>query len=143
MPGRAQQVGTVLAAVVALNRRIAAEPRAPFDGVELGTNQLALLFLLAHHPAPVTPGAAADALGVTRGAVTQLVDGLRGAGLVDSVPHPGDGRSRILRLTDAAGRSVHAYESAIAGRLLPAFDALDDVALATLAELLGRVEARP
>ena len=101
MPERERLVGAVLTGVVALNRGVTAAGRTPFGGIELTTNQLGLLFLLAHSREPLTPGAAATALHITPGAVTQLVDPLRAAGLVETLPHPGDRRSRILRLTDA------------------------------------------
>ena len=143
MGAREQWVGDVLAEVVALGRSVAAERRTPFEGVELTSSQLSLLFLLAHSPEPVTPGAAASALGLTRGAVTQLVDGLRTLGLVESVPHPHDRRSRILRLTEAERRRVAHYEAGVVRRLMPQFDALSDGELHTLATLLGRVEPQP
>lgn len=142
MPDREQSVGEVLAGVVVLSRSIAADRRTPFDGVDLTASQLSLLFLLAHGQETVTPGAAASALGVTRGAVTQLVDGLRDAGLVESIPHPDDGRSRLLRLAPAERRRVAEYEREVVRRLMPTFEALSDDELHTLAELLGKVGAQ-
>lgn len=140
MSDRERSLGEVLAGVVALSRSVAAERRTPFDGVELTPNQLALLFLLARSRSAVTPGACASALGVTAGAITQLVDGLRAAGLIESVQNPDDRRSRLLRLTDAARESVRDYESGVVRRLLPQFAGLNDVELETLAELLGRIQ---
>lgn len=139
MGARERSVGDILAQVVGLSRRIAAERRTPFGGVELTSSQLSLLFLLAHSQDPVTPGAASSALGITRGAVTQLVDGLRAGGLVESVPNPDDRRSRILQLTAAERRRVSDYEAGVVRRLTPNFEALTDGELHTLAELLGRV----
>lgn len=139
MGARERSVGDILAQVVALSRSVAADRRTPFEGVELTSSQLSLLFLLAHSQGPVTPSAAASVLGVTRGAVTQLVDGLRAAGLVESVPNPRDHRSRILQLTGAERRRVADYEAGVVRRLMPGFDALDDADVHTLAGLLRRV----
>ena len=50
----------------------------------------------------MTPRQLADRVGLTSGAVTQLVDRLQRAGWVDRFPHPADGRQRLLGLsTDA------------------------------------------
>lgn len=139
MGERKESVGAVLAEVVALSRSIASERRTPFEGVELTSSQLSVLFLLARATEGVTPGEVASSLGLTRGAVTQLVDGLRAAALVESVPNPTDRRSRILRLTDVARTRVADFEQSMVRRLMPAFDALSDRELDRLAELLGKV----
>lgn len=139
MAARERSVADILAGVVALGRSIAAQRRTPFEGVELTSSQLSLLFLLTHSPKPVTPSAAASALGITRGAVTQLVDGLRAAGLVESVPNPQDRRSRMLQLSDVERGRVADYEAGVVRRLMPSFEALGDGELHTLAELLGKV----
>lgn len=143
MTARERLVGAVLTGVVALNRGVTAAGRTPFAGIELTPNQLGLLFLLAHSREPLTPGAAATALHITPGAVTQLVDPLRAAGLVETLPHPGDRRSRILRLTDAERRRVGDFEKDVARRMLPRFAALDETELQTLAGLLDRVRTTP
>lgn len=139
MRDRERAVGAVLAGVVALSRDIAAERRTPFAGADLTPTQLELLFVLAHSERAVTPGAAAVRLGITPGAVTQLVEGLRAAGLVESSPNPDDRRSRILHLTTAHRQSVAAFERSVVERLLPRFAPLGDAELRTLAELMARI----
>lgn len=143
MSERKPAIGAVLAGVVALSRSIAAEQRAPFEGLELTPNQLSVLFLLAHSTSAVTPGAAASTLGITPGAITQLLDGLRSAKLVESVPNPDDRRSRLLRLTPATRNHVREYERAVVDRLMPQFEHLSDGDVHTLAELLGRIKEHP
>ncbi len=140
MDDRSRAIGTVLGHVVALGRSIAAEQRAPLEGMGLTRNQGSLLFLLARTPGGLMPATAASKLGITRGAVTQLVEPLRTAGLVESAPHPEDGRSRLLRLTDAARERVADYEEGVVARLAPKFDALDEAGLAALADLLDRIK---
>ncbi|MGF2075820.1 MarR family winged helix-turn-helix transcriptional regulator, partial [Enterococcus casseliflavus] len=84
----------VIERAIALSRSLRAGRRTPFHGRVLTGSQLEALFHLAHDPQPVTPSTLAAALAVTPGAVTQLVDGLRSEGLVESAPHPDDARSR-------------------------------------------------
>jgi DNA-binding MarR family transcriptional regulator len=61
---------------------------------------------------PTTPAAVADGVGMDRSAVSRLLRELREFGLVEMVPDPEDGRSRIISLTpDAAAKlsQVRAY----------------------------------
>ncbi|MRG60728.1 MarR family transcriptional regulator [Agromyces sp. CFH 90414] len=136
---RSGHVAAVLEAVTLLGRAIAAERRTPFEGRSLTRSQMETLFLLAHDAAPVTPGRVAERLGLTAGAVTQLVDGLKHEGLVDTARHPEDARSRILRLTDGAARQVARFEADTVARLSPSFDRLRDDELVELARLLRAV----
>lgn len=66
------------------------------------------------HGADVSASAIADEMGMTRGAISKIVDRLAGRGLVERSPLPGDGRARILKLT------------AKGARLLPVLAALAD-----------------
>ena len=87
----------------------------------------------------VTPKHLAGGLGVTAGAITQLVDGLISQDLVESVAHPSDARSRVLRLTDSAQATVDRFEHAAVERMAHRFDGLDDKQLVALATLLATV----
>ncbi len=53
-----------------------------------------------------TPGEMAEALGMTRGAVSKIVDKLEGKGWVRSRGLPSDGRVQVLSLTRVGERSV-------------------------------------
>lgn len=140
---RTERVGAVLEHVAALARTFTEVKARPFGDVRLSRNQADTLFLLAHSRAPITPGRLADLLGITAGAVTQLVDHLREHGLVEQAPHPTDGRTRILTLTPEARRTVEEFEQAVIDHVSPRFDALDDASLDQLEELLRTVrEAR-
>jgi DNA-binding MarR family transcriptional regulator len=132
-------VGAVLEHVAALGRTFAEVKARPFGDVRLSRNQADALFLLAHSRAPVSPGRLADLLGITAGGVTQIVDHLREHGLVEQVPHPTDGRTRILTLTPTARRTVDEFERAVIDHVSPRFDALDDAALDQLEALLRTV----
>ena len=139
---REAHVGEVIERTIALGRSLRTGRRTPFHGRVLTGSQLEALFHLAHGPAPVTPTALAAALALTPGAVTQLVDGLRSEGLVETAPHPDDARSRVIRLAPDAARQVADFERDMVALALPAFDDLDDGELEALASLLRRVGRR-
>lgn len=99
---RSEKVAAILEHIAALGRTLADETSRPFGEVRLSRSQADALFLLAHAKDLVTPGRLAEHLGITAGAVTQLVDQLRGLALVEQSPHPTDGRTRVLTLTPEA-----------------------------------------
>lgn len=136
---RLRSVAAVLDAVTLLDRELRTLGQEPFEGRRLGRSQLAVLFLLARAPGPVAVSQLAGGLGITAGAVTQTIDGLRAAGLVSSTVNPADGRSRLLALTPAAAGEVAAFERRFAERMMPRFEALSDEELASLAQLLARL----
>ncbi|WP_232499608.1 MarR family winged helix-turn-helix transcriptional regulator [Agromyces humatus] len=129
----------MLESVTLLGQTIAAGPRVPFRGRDLTRTQMQALFTLAHDRQRVTPGRLATVLGVTAGAVTQLIDGLRGQGLVDTEPNPDDARSRVIRLTADAAGEVEQFERAAVERLLPRFASVSDDELIALARTLSRI----
>lgn len=108
----------------------------PFEGTSLTSTQREALFLIAHDPAPSTPGSLAASLAITPGAVTQLVDGLRREGLVEQTANPADARSRLLALTPDATERLAAFERAFTDTVAPRFDDLNDAELADLARLM-------
>ncbi|WP_430644775.1 MarR family winged helix-turn-helix transcriptional regulator [Agromyces sp. GXS1127] len=143
LAGRTAHVAAVLESATVLGRTIGAGHHVPLGDHDLTRSQLQALFTVAHDRRPVTPSRLVAVLGLTAGAVTQLVDRLRSAGLVETAPNPDDARSRIIRLTADAADEVDRFEHAIVERLLPRFDALDDHELHTLADLLERVTEEP
>lgn len=98
-----------------------------------------ILYVVAHHPGPVTPSRLAAVLGVTPGAVTQLVDALQADALLSREAHPNDARSCVLRLTPSARAEITASEQQVVADFAPRFAALTDRQLATLADLLRRL----
>lgn len=139
--GRDAAIGAVLDAIVSIGRELASARKSPFEPARVTATQMDALFVLAHSRSPVTPGLLATRLGVTPGAVTQLVDALRHEGLVEQVAHPHDARSRLLRLTAGAAAAVGRFEADVVAGLRPRFDALSEAELAQLVSLLARVEA--
>lgn len=78
-----------------------------------------------------TPTEVAGYLGLTSGAVTNLVDRTAAAGLVARAPNPHDRRGSILRLTTEGTAVVRGYRQRYA-TLLTAVDAAHDGDLVTL-----------
>lgn len=135
---RTDRIADVLTAVVGLSREVSTA-RPPFTGRRLSRGRVDLLYVLAHHPGPVTPGRMASVLGVTPGAVTQLADALEADGLLVREAHPDDARSRILRLTTSAETDIAAFEEQVVAGITPRFATLTDRQLASLADLLRRL----
>lgn len=136
---RDDAVGEVLFRLVALSRRLSSSRRHPFGDARLTGAQLDALLLLAHCDGAATAGALSAALGLTPGAVTQLVDSLVVTKLVERIADPVDARVRRVQLTDAARRQVSRFEDVTAREVMPWFAALDDDSVRDLARLLGGV----
>lgn len=119
-------------------RRLDSHRRFPFGDLELSRSQVEVLFLVAHAQTPMTPGGLAAALGVTPGAVTQLVAGLIASGLVEQERDPGDARRRVLVLSAGSRTRVAIFEQEVVRELAPRFAGLDEAELETLAGLLAR-----
>lgn len=136
---RSGYVAAVLESVTLLGRALAAERRVPFHGRSLTRTQMQTLYFLAHDRHFVTPKRLAATLGVTAGAVTQLVDGLREEHLVEIASNPQDARSRIIRLTAGAATEIGEFERGTVERLLPLFNALSEDELQNLAKALTTI----
>lgn len=139
MDTRGTYIAAVLERIALLSRSLTASRDAPLGTMSLSSSQYAALFFLAHSDGPVSPSGLARALAVTPGAVTQLVDGLTAAGLVQTSPHPTDARRRIIGLTRSARDEIVRYEEAAVERMRERFDPLPDEDLHHLAGLLKRV----
>ena len=138
-PDRAVRIAEVLESVTLLSSGITASRYVPFHGTTLTRTQLAALHRLAHARTPLSPSRLASALGVTRGAVTQLLEGLQVAQLVQLTANPGDARSRIVTLTVEAAAEVAAFEEGVVAGVQPLFADLGDDELDQLGRLLARV----
>lgn len=142
MDDRGAAIGRVLEGVVSAGRLLGDARRRPFASLTLTSSQLEALFLLSHATEPVTPSRLAGRLGVTAGAVTQLVDGLRRAGLVEQAPHPTDARSRVIRLSPSAREEVDLFEAGVVAEMRRHFAGLSEAELVRLGDLLSRVGDR-
>jgi DNA-binding MarR family transcriptional regulator len=103
-PGLPAAVTAVLERLIGLFRSL-----SPSDGLSL-TAAATLATLDRSGPCRLTALAAHE--GVTQPAMTQLVDRLQGAGLLDRVPDPADGRVVQVRIT-GEGRTLLARRRAV------------------------------
>ena len=140
-PARDEALRRVLEGVIAAGRLLGEARRRPFAAAALTSSQLEALFVVSHATAPVTPVALASRLGLTAGAITQLVDGLKRAGLVEQTPHPDYARSRVIRLSDSARREVDAFEAEVVADMRRHVSRLTDDELDQLGRLLSKVGA--
>ncbi|PXA67100.1 MarR family winged helix-turn-helix transcriptional regulator [Cryobacterium arcticum] len=140
---RAAHIALVLESVTLLSQMIASGPRVLFHGRDLTRTQMRALFVLAHDESPVTPGRLAKVLGITAGAITQLIDGLKDQKLVETVPNPNDARSRVIRLTANADDEVRRFERSTVERMMPRFAAVDDAGLTALSQTISRITKEP
>lgn len=137
---RLERIGQALEAFVVWARVLDSRRTFPFGEIRLTRAQWETLFFIAHAESPVRPSGLADVMGVTRGAVTQLVAGLLGAGLIDQGTDPRDARRRMLMLSGDTRVRVDGFERELATGLAPRFADLDDQELARLTELLRRTK---
>ena len=92
---------------------------------------------------PLRPGLLAERLRVAPRSVTEVVDALVEAGLVEREPDPSDRRASILRLTGAGEELVHEITTLRRAHTSTVFDeVLSAKEQATLADLLARLADR-
>ena len=88
------------------------------DVLEMGATDIRALFFISEIGESSTPKQIADALGLSTGATTSLVDRLVEAGTIERSAHPTDRRSVLLHLTLSGHRAVKTvrdlYQSALA-----------------------------
>lgn len=90
----------------------------------------------------ITPGALAETLGLTRGAVSKVIDKLEAKGWVASSTKPEDSRVRMLSLTSAGTDALPELRQIADRNDLAFFGVLQDDEQATLQRLLARLIER-
>ncbi|GAA1312526.1 MarR family winged helix-turn-helix transcriptional regulator [Brachybacterium tyrofermentans] len=89
--------------------------------MEMNTTDLsALRYVIAHEVGedPATPQALARNLGISGASTSKLLDRLTGSGHLERVPHPRDGRSRVVVATDHAHTQVRERLAGMHERML-------------------------
>lgn len=135
---RLDLVGRAVQSLVVWARNFDSHRSFPFGDLRLSRSQVEALFLIVHADQPMTPGLLAGRLGITPGAVTQLVAGLLSARVVEQRTDPADARRRVLVLAPQWQARVSRFEQDLVRDVAPRFDALSDDELRTLADLLAR-----
>lgn len=91
--------------------------------------------------APQAPSRVAQAMGMTRGAITKLADRLIAKALVARTASPDDGRAQTLALTQAGERLVPLLAALADANDAAFFDALDAMERAALERTLRKLAA--
>jgi DNA-binding MarR family transcriptional regulator len=92
-----------------------------------------------HERGQTAPGELADSLGLTRGAVSKIVDKLEAKGWVRTEAKEGDSRFRLLSLTRAGRRSLPVLAQIADHNDARYFDCLSAREKSTLRELLAKL----
>ena len=90
-------------------------------------------------PSPVSRFGAE--LGLPRSTITNLVDRLERAGMVERMPTSADGRVRLVRLADGGQRAVEDTDLFVRSQVAARLRALDPSEQTALAEVLERLIA--
>ena len=95
-----------------------------------------------HERGKAAPGELADSLGLTRGAVSKIVDKLDAKGWIQTEAKEGDSRFRLLSLTRAGRRSLPVLAEIADQNDARYFDCLSAREKGTLRELLAKLADR-
>ncbi len=88
----------------------------------------------------VSPHEIADHLAISTASTTKLLDRLAARGHIERLPHPRDGRARIVAITDSARQEVGRHFSQRMGRMRAAMESFDDDDLRAVVRFLGEME---
>lgn len=92
-----------------------------------------------HDRGQATPSELADALGLTRGAISKVIDKLEEKSWIQTDSNEGDGRSRLLALTREGRRSLPALAAVADSNDAHFFDCLNIEEKRTLRQILSKV----
>lgn len=131
----------VLSRVSRLSRQLDLARRAAFAEHDLEAWSFDVLSALrrAGHPHQLTPGRLVASTLVTSGTMTNRVDRLVAAGLVERHPDPGDRRGVLVRLTPAGASRVDAAMADLLVRERQLLAGLDAPQQEALADVLRRI----
>lgn len=133
---RAESLARVIERMAIVTREVNARGAYPFKALGLRRAAMNLLFALARSDG-ARVAELAERLGITSGAVTQTVDGLRELGLVTSEVSADDRRGRTISLTAEARREIDGFEQQYIEAVAPAFDALSTADVLELDRILS------
>lgn len=133
----------VLSRVTRLARHLDRARGQAFDAHGLETWAFDVLAALRRsgEPYELSPGRLLQQTLVTSGTMTNRIDRLVSAGLVERHPDPRDGRSVIVRLTDTGRRKVDAALTDLLEHEREILAGLDDAQRGALADLLRTLVA--
>lgn len=115
---------------------------AHFGSYRLSMGKFTVLMLLEHCGSQeMTPSDCAERLGVTRGTITGLLDGLERENLVKRAPHSGDRRMLAIQITQKGQQLLNEMLPEHYRRTSALMSHLTEAERQTLIELLAKVRA--
>jgi DNA-binding MarR family transcriptional regulator len=135
---RVAQLHGILRSMSTVTRLFEARGEYPFKTRALGRRQMDVLFFVSQTE-HATVGQLADALRVTSGAVSQILESLQQTGVVLVEVDPADRRNRLVRMTPTAADEVHRFQNDYVNTLLPQFAGLSTPELCELNRLLTKI----
>lgn len=103
----------LLCTIVRMGRLVESKQDRLLDTVELSVTKMLALQHLQRTDEPLSLGDLAERLQFVKSNVTQLVDNLEAARLVQRVPHVSDRRCKVLALTDEGRQQAAAALEAV------------------------------
>lgn len=113
----------------------------PFGSHVLRKQQILILLYIFQCKTTVSVKSLAEYLGVTPGAVTQLVDGLVDKKLVERQENTDDRRIVNIKLTPSTGAKFNLFKENFIKSSSQSFSGFSDDELILLTNLLGRIKA--
>ena len=135
---RAQYIEQILHNFYEVKRSISCADKRINNEAGLGTAQRQLLMRIRENPR-VTTGEIAERVGISRSAVTQLVDSLVAQDLVQRVADENDRRVVRLTLTKKSQKQSAEFDQQIVNSFIEHFAALTDEELAEYARLMDKI----
>jgi DNA-binding MarR family transcriptional regulator len=119
---------------------------SPWLRMSLSRGQLRILVLLST-ATPMSPGSVADALGVPKANVTEIIERLVEQGLVKREPNPQDRRSHNLTITKKGKAEVEQLREWSTRRIEKVFERIPEAKLellaASLEDMLNAAQSMP
>lgn len=130
--------------LINLGRGITGTVTAHFSKIDLTEARFTLVMMIYRIEWQfgfATPSQLAQHSGIGKAAMTQMLDGLAGAGWIDRNPHPDDRRKLTIRLTPASKRRLERFLPEHFGRMGRLTSELSAADLESLNALMDKLEA--
>ena len=135
---RSEIVGNLFQDFSIIKRAITDESQLFIEQFDISMSQIPILiFLLLHGQKSMTD--IASRLNISRGAATQLIDGLIGNGYVDKQKSDDDGRISFVAVNDKGREVIKKIQQSGASRVLVLLETLADDELRSLGRALHKL----
>ena len=141
MKSRREQIEAISSNFSVIKRAFASSHR--FTGLRFGiTMTQASVLLVLLHEGRKTMGQMAEILGVSKGATTQLIDGLIESGCIERMVDDDDRRVVYIDLSERGKSYLDAVRAESSKRIAKLFEGLSDVEIQQIANIISKLSAR-